>query len=138
MNRLEVRLDKTAGKVKEMEGNRRTGLKGLRMSLNGVKNYYAWQRRLIDQRLLALEAARDGTETGTPAGDEREDPGAGSVAASAGFPAKLTDSTPGEPGASEERTRSAPDRDTAPRDSLARRNQRSRRALRSQARSAND
>ena len=39
LNRLEVRLDKTAGKVKEMEGNRRTGLKGLRMSLNGVKNY---------------------------------------------------------------------------------------------------
>ncbi len=70
MNRLEARLDKTEGQVKEMKGDRRTGLKGLRMSLDGVRKYYGVQRRLIEQRLLALEAGPEGTETGAPVGDE--------------------------------------------------------------------
>ena len=69
LNRLETRLDKTEGQVKEMKGDRRSGLKGLRMSLDGVRKYYGVQRRLIEQRLLVLESDRDGTETREPAGD---------------------------------------------------------------------
>ena len=67
LNKLEARLDKVEGQVKEMAGDRRTGLKGLRMSLDGVKKYYAVQRRLVEQRLLSLEAGRDGAETEAPA-----------------------------------------------------------------------
>ena len=96
LNRLETRLDKTEGQVKEMQGDRRTGLKGLRMSLDGVRKYYGVQRRLVEQRLLALEEGRDGTETGAPAGRGSGDPGARSVAAGTGFPGKLTDLTPAE------------------------------------------
>ena len=93
LNRLETRLDKTEGQVKEMKGDRRTGLKGLRMSLDGVRKYYGVQRRLIEQRLLVLGAGRDGTETGTPTDDGSGDPGARSVAAGTWFPGKLTDPT---------------------------------------------
>ena len=93
LNRLETRLDKTEGQVKEMKGDRRTRLKGLRMSLDGVRKYYGVQRRLIEQRLLVLEAGRDGTETGAPTDDGSGGPGARSVAAGTGFPGKLTDPT---------------------------------------------
>ena len=69
LNRLGPRLEKTEGQVKEMKEDRRTGLKGLRMSLDGVRKYYGVQRRLIEQRLLALEAGGDGAETGAPANE---------------------------------------------------------------------
>ena len=70
LNKLSSRLDKLEGQVKEIRDDRRTGLKGLKMSLDGVRKYYGVQRRLIDQRLLALEAGGDGVEAGAPAGDE--------------------------------------------------------------------
>ena len=44
------------------------------MSLDGVRKYYEAQRGLIDQRLVALEAGRDGGETGSSAGAEGRDP----------------------------------------------------------------
>ena len=90
LNKLGARLDKTEGQVKELKGDRRTGLKGLRMSLDGVRKYYGVQRRLIEQRLLALEAGRDGTETGSPAGDGSGDPGTRSVAAGTGYAGERT------------------------------------------------
>ena len=96
LNKLGARMDKTEGQIKEMKGDRRTGLKGLRMSLDGVRKYYAVQRRLVEQRLLVLEAGRDGTETGAPTDDGSSGPGARSVAAGTGFPGKLTDLTPAE------------------------------------------
>ena len=70
LNRLGPRLEKTEGQVKELKGDRRSGLKGLRMSLEGVRKYYGVQRRLIEQRLLVLEASCNDAETGAPAGDE--------------------------------------------------------------------
>ena len=96
LNKLEVRLDKTEGQVKEMTGDRRTGLKGLRMSLDGVKKYYAVQRRLVEQRLLALEEGRKGMEIGASAGDESGDTGLRNVAVRATHPKQLTDATPAE------------------------------------------
>ena len=89
--KLEARLDKTEGQLKEMKGDRRSGLKGLRMSLDGVRKYYGVQRRIVEQRLVALEVRRDGTETEAPAGDGSGYPGTRSVAAGTGFPGKLTD-----------------------------------------------
>ena len=80
LNKLEARMDKTEAQVKEMKGDRRTGLKGLRMSLDGVRKYYAVQRRLVKQRLLVLEAGREGTETGSPASEESGERETGSVA----------------------------------------------------------
>ena len=91
--KLEARLDKTEGQLKEMKGDRRSGLKGLRMSLDGVRKYYGVQRRLVEQRLLALEAGRDGTETGASTGDGSGDSGTRSVAAGTAFAEKLTDPT---------------------------------------------
>ena len=70
LNRLGPRLEKTEGQVKELQGDRRSGLKGLKMSLDGVRKYYGVQRRLIEQRLLVLEASCNDAETGAPAGDE--------------------------------------------------------------------
>ena len=70
LDRLEDRLGKTEGRLKELKEYLPRGLKGLRMSLDGVRKYYGVQRRLIEQRLLALEVRRDGGETGAPAGDE--------------------------------------------------------------------
>ena len=93
LNKLEVRLNRMEGQVKELTGDRRTGLKGLRMSLDGVKKYYAVQRRLVEQRLLALEAGREGTEIGASAGDESGGTGLRSVAARATLPKQLTDAT---------------------------------------------
>ena len=91
LNRLGPRLDKTEGQLKELKGGRRRGLKGLRMSLDGVRKYYGVQRRLVEQRLVALEVRRDGTETEAPAGDGSGYPGTRSVAAGTGFPGKPTD-----------------------------------------------
>ena len=67
LHRLEARFNKTEGKVKEMQGDHRAGLKALRMSLDGVRKYYGVLRRQMEQRLLALEAARGGMETKAPA-----------------------------------------------------------------------
>ena len=93
LNKLEARLDKTEGQVKEIKGDRRTGLKGLRMSLDGVRKYYGVQRRLIEQRLLALEAGGEGMEAGAPADtDESGGPGTRSVAVQSRSP-----SVPQEP-----------------------------------------
>ena len=92
------------GQVKGMKGDRRTGLKGLRMSLDGVRKYYAVQRRLVEQRLLALEAGRDGYgDRSIRAGDGSGGPGTRSVAADTGFPRKLTDPTLAELVDAEER-----------------------------------
>ena len=68
-DKLEDRMDKLESQLKEMKEDLRRGLKGLRMSLDGVRKYYGVQRRLIEQRLLVLEAGRDATETGVSAGD---------------------------------------------------------------------
>ena len=62
---LEDRLDKLEGQLKAVKEDLQGGLKRLRMSLDGVRKYYAVQRRLIDRRLLVLESGHDGSETGT-------------------------------------------------------------------------
>ena len=69
-DRQRERSDKLEAQLKEMKENLRSGLKGLRMSLDGVRKYYAARRRLIEQRLLAVEAGRDGTESGTSIADQ--------------------------------------------------------------------
>ena len=79
LDKLGARLYKTEGQIKELKGNHRTGLKGLKMSLDGVRKYYGVQRRLVEQRLLVLEAGRDGAETEAPAGAGSVDPGTRSV-----------------------------------------------------------
>ena len=113
LNKLGARLDKTEGQVKELKGDRRTGLKGLKMSLDGVRKYYGVQRRLIEQRLLVLEAGRDGAETGALAGGGSGDPGARSVAARTGLPGKLTDLMPAELVDDGERTSGVVERNVA-------------------------
>ena len=75
-DKLEDRLDKMEGQIKELKGNHRTGLKGLKMSLDGVRKYYGVQRRLVEQRLLVLEAGRDGAETGATADEDGGSPSA--------------------------------------------------------------
>ena len=92
-DKLEARMDKLEAQLKEMKENLRSDLKGLRMSLDGVRKYYGVQRRLIEQRLLILEAGRDGAETGVPTDDGSGGSGARSVATGTGFPGKLTDPT---------------------------------------------
>ena len=92
-DRQRERSDKLEAQLKEMKENLRSDLKGLRMSLDGVRKYYGVQRRLIEQRLLILEAGRDGAETGVPTDDGSGGSGARSVAAGTGFPGKLTDPT---------------------------------------------
>ena len=87
-DKLEARMDKLEAQLKEMKDNLRSGLKGLRMSLDGVRKYYGVQRRLIEQRLLILEAGRDGAETEAPTNDGSGGPGAKSVAADIGFPGR--------------------------------------------------
>ena len=69
LNKLEGRLDKLEGQVKEIRETLPSDLKRLRMSLDGVRKYYGVQRRLIEQRLLALEAGRDGVESRSLVGD---------------------------------------------------------------------
>ena len=56
-DRLEKRLDKMEDQLKDLKENLRSGLKELKMSLDGVRKYYAEQRRLVEQRLLILEGA---------------------------------------------------------------------------------
>ena len=70
LNKLSSRLERLEGQVKEMRDTLPSDVKRLRMSLDGVLKYYGVQRRLIDQRLVALEAGGEGTDTGAPAGDE--------------------------------------------------------------------
>ena len=62
LDKLSSRLDKLEGQVKEQKETLPSGLKRLRMSLDGVRKHYGAQRRLIEQRLLALEARREGTD----------------------------------------------------------------------------
>ena len=69
-DKLEARLDKVEGQLRELRQELRKGVKELRMSLDGVRKYYGVQRRLVELRLLALEAGRDGVETEVPAGDK--------------------------------------------------------------------
>ena len=64
LSKLSSRLEKLEGQVKEIREDRRAGLKVLRMSLDGVRKYYGVQCRLLEQRLLALEAGGEGTGTG--------------------------------------------------------------------------
>ena len=70
LGKVEGRLDKLEGRVKELKETLPSDVKRLRMSLDGVRKYYGVQRGLIEQRLVALEAGRDGTDTRAPAGDE--------------------------------------------------------------------
>ena len=72
LSKLSSRLEKLEGQVKEMGEDRRAGLKVLRMSLDGVRKYYGVQCRLLEQRLLALEAGSEGAESGASAGDGNE------------------------------------------------------------------
>ena len=62
------------GRVKDLREHLPSGLKRLKMSLDGVRKYYGVQRRLIEQRLLVLEASRGGMETGADAEDESRAP----------------------------------------------------------------
>ena len=96
LNRLDGRLGKTEGRLKELREHLPRGLKRLRMSLDGVRKYYGVQRRLIEQRLLALETVREGTETRADADGESRVPESSSVAASAVHPRQLPDATPAE------------------------------------------
>ncbi len=70
LDKLSSRLDKLEGQIKEQKETLPSDLKRLRMSLDGVRKHYGVQRGLIEQRLLALETAGAGAETGTPADDE--------------------------------------------------------------------
>ena len=70
MNKLSSWLDTLEGQVKQLKETLPSDVKRLRMSLDGVRKYYGVQRRLIDQRLLALEAGGDVGEAGALAGDE--------------------------------------------------------------------
>ena len=74
-DRQRRRNEKLEAELKELKEELRGGLKRLRMSLDGVRKYYSVQRRLIDQRLLALEAGREGAKTGASTGDESGGPG---------------------------------------------------------------
>ena len=60
LDKLEGRVVKAEGRLKELKETLPAGLKGLRMSLDGVRKYYGVQRRLIEQRLVALEAGFEG------------------------------------------------------------------------------
>ena len=70
LSRVEGRLDKLEGQVKELRETLPSAVKRLRMSLDGVRKYYGVQRRLIDQRLLALEAGHVRSEATASASDE--------------------------------------------------------------------
>ncbi len=97
LNRMEGRLDKLEGQVRDLKESLPSDLKRLRMSLDGVRKYYGVQRRLLDQRLLALEASGDGAEDGEPACDETRAPSSSSAVAGAVHPRPLTGPTPAEP-----------------------------------------
>ncbi len=74
LSKVEGRLDKLEGQLRDLKETLPSDVKRLRMSLDGVRKYYGAQRGLIDQRLVALEAGRDGGETGSSAGAEGRDP----------------------------------------------------------------
>ena len=74
LSKVEGRLDKLEGQLRDLKETLPSDVKRLRMSLDGVRKYYGAQRGLIDQRLVALEAGRDGGETGSLAGAEGRDP----------------------------------------------------------------
>lgn len=103
LNKLERRLDKVILQQKEMKEELRKGIKRLRMSLDGVRKYYARQRRLIEQRLLVLEAGFEGTETGAPAGGKSEGLGKRSGPPGTTYAQKRTEPTLAELGVAEER-----------------------------------
>ena len=94
---LKARLDKMQGQHRGLRDEARSGLRRLRMSLDGVRKYYGVQRRLIEQRLLALEAGGASAETGAPAGDESGARRLRSGAAHATRPKQLTAPTMVEP-----------------------------------------
>ena len=94
-DKLEARLDKMQAQHMELREELRKDLRRVRMSLDGVRKYHVWQRRLIEQRLSALEASRDGSETEVPAGDGSGCPGSRQAQ---GFPGNLPDSVPAELG----------------------------------------
>ena len=96
LNKLGARLDKTEGQIKELKGNHRTGLKGLKMSLDGVRKYYGVQRRLVEQRLLVWKGKVRVRRPDHPQMMGVAVLGRRSVAARTGFPGKLTDLTPAE------------------------------------------
>lgn len=73
-DRLEARLDRAVLQQREMREKSRKDLKRLRMSLDGVPQYYRVQRRLIDQRLLVLESGRDRTEVDASIDDKSRAP----------------------------------------------------------------
>ena len=106
LSKLEGRLDKLEGQVRELKETLPSDLKRVKMSLDGVRKYYGVQRRLIDQRLLALEASREGTETGGYPDDESLAPESSSVATCAAHPRQLTDATPTDSPDDEERLNS--------------------------------
>ena len=89
-DRLEDRLEELEAQLKELKENHRTGLKRLKMSLDGVRKYYGVQHRLIEQRLLSLEADREGVETAASADDESRALGLSSVVAREAHPEQLT------------------------------------------------
>ena len=70
LSKLEGQLDKLEGQVRELREALPSDLKRLRMSLDGVRKYYGVQRRLIEQRLLALEAVGAGGASGASPRDE--------------------------------------------------------------------
>ena len=72
---LKARLDMVQSQHRELRDEARSGLKRLRMSLDGVRKYYSVQRRRIEQRLSVLESGREGTENGVSAADESRIPG---------------------------------------------------------------
>ena len=79
---LNARLDKMQGQHRELRDEARRGLKRLRMSLDGVRKYYRVQRRLIEQRLSVLEAGGEGVEDWDSAGGWSGSPGSRGVAPS--------------------------------------------------------
>ncbi len=103
LNKLEGRLDKLEGQVKEMRETLPSDLKRVRMSLDGVRKYYGVQRRLVEQRLLALEAGREMPEPEADADNGNGDPESASVAASTPQPRQFKGPTQAEVLGAEER-----------------------------------
>ena len=103
---LKARLDKVQGQHRQLRDEARSGLKRLRMSLDGVRKYYRVQRRLIEQRLSVLEAGREGTENEANADDGGRIPEFRSITPSALHPREFRGPTQSELLDAEERLRS--------------------------------
>ncbi len=56
--RQRKRGDELEARLKKLKETLPSGLKRLRMSLDGRRKYFAVQRRLVEQRLVVLEAER--------------------------------------------------------------------------------